>query len=485
MAQGTHVGSPTMADDDNDAAWDSAEELETERADSSCLFCGEVRASPELVYEHCAHDHAFSIKAMAERFRMNCFGYIKMVNYVRLHKASPDSLMAADPRCPPWVDEQYLVPVMADDLLLTYDVEEPWSPAAEPRDEVSELRERLCQAELAIEHMRKAAQSWLEPSEPVVGRDDEPYFESYGHHGIHLEMLSDRPRMDAYRRAIELNADTCIRGRTVLDVGCGTGILSMLCARAGARIVLGVDRSDIVYQAMDIVRENGLSEKVSLVRGTAEEMDLPDRVDVLVSEWMGYFLLFEGMLESVLKARDRLLRPGGLMLPSRCQIFLAALNDSELHQRMVGFWDNVEGFRMSCMRREVLAEAHIVTATAANVCSTRPALLLNLDLTTCCMEDSDFRTDFELELVPGTQQVTALVGYFDCTFELPVPVVLSTAIDAEPTHWKQTLFLLEEPYVPAQGVTTMQGCLECRRQGKRELQVTITIGGRQQQYALR
>ncbi|XP_077564886.1 uncharacterized protein LOC144180417 [Haemaphysalis longicornis] len=326
--------------------------------------------------------------------------------------------------------------------------------------------------------LRKAAQFWL------LSADDVSYFESYDDHTTHLKMLSDRPRMDSYRRAIELNADACIRGCTVLDVGCGTGILSMLCARAGARFVTGVDRSNIVFQAMDIVRENGLSDKVSVVWGTAEELELPDRVDVLVSEWMGHFLLSEGMLESVIDARDRLLKPGGLMLPSRCHLYLAALNDPELHQEMVGFWGNVEGFRMSCMRKEMLAEAHVLTVTAAKVCSTRPALLLNLDLNMCRMEDTDFATDFELELLPGTQRVTALVGYFDCIFELPVPVVLSTAVDAEPTHWQHTVFLLEEPHVPAPGETTIRGRLECRREGKRGVKVTITIGPRKQQYAV-
>ncbi|KAH9368499.1 hypothetical protein HPB48_020786 [Haemaphysalis longicornis] len=71
-----------------------------------------------------------------------------------------------------------------------------------------------------------------------------------------------------------------------------------------------------------------------------EELELPDRVDVLVSEWMGHFLLSEGMLESVLDARDRLLKPGGLMLPSRCHLYLAALNDpGEL--RKVVIWARV------------------------------------------------------------------------------------------------------------------------------------------------
>ncbi|XP_065310570.1 protein arginine N-methyltransferase 3-like [Dermacentor albipictus] len=475
----------TMSDDENDAAWDSAEELETEREDSACLFCGEVRASPELVYEHCAHDHTFSINHVVERLQLDCFGYIKMVNYVRKHKTSPEALQTADPQCLPWEDDQYLVPVVQDDLLLTYDVEELLNASAKPEDECRQLRDRLSQAEQAIERMREVAESWLQSNEQAQPIEhDEPYFESYGHHGIHLEMLSDRPRMDSYRKAIELNADTCIRNCTVLDVGCGTGILSMLCARAGARRVVGIDQSGVVYNAMDIVRENGLSEQVTLVHGRVEELELPERVDVLVSEWMGYFLLFEGMLGSVLQARDRLLRPGGLMLPSRCQLFLVALSDTNIHRRMVSFWDDVEGFKMTCMRKEVLGEAHVMDAPASSVCSERPALLLNLDLNTCRMEDSDFASDFELDLQPGTQQVTALAGYFDCTFELPVPVVLSTAMEAESTHWKQTVFLLEEPLLLAEGEKTVRGRLACRRQDRRELLVTITLGSTQRQYML-
>ena len=66
-------------------------------------------------------------------------------------------------------------------------------------------------------------------------RIDKNYFDSYAGFGIHREMLSDRPRMVAYRSAIELNASDLARGKDVLDVGSGTGILSMIAARAGAR----------------------------------------------------------------------------------------------------------------------------------------------------------------------------------------------------------------------------------------------------------
>ena len=64
----------------------------------------------------------------------------------------------------------------------------------------------------------------------------------------------DRVRTESYRDAICRNSVPCIRGRSVLDLGCGTAILSMLCARAGAAEVVGVDQSEVIYHAMDIVR---------------------------------------------------------------------------------------------------------------------------------------------------------------------------------------------------------------------------------------
>ena len=95
-------------------------------------------------------------------------------------------------------------------------------------------------------------------------KEDASYFESYAHYSIHYEMLSDRVRTMSYRDAI-INNSVQLAGKKVLDIGCGTGILSMFAAQAGASKVVGVDCSDIIYQAMDIVRENGLSEKARVI----------------------------------------------------------------------------------------------------------------------------------------------------------------------------------------------------------------------------
>jgi protein arginine N-methyltransferase 3 len=83
--------------------------------------------------------------------------------------------------------------------------------------------------------------------------DDEAYFNSYAHFGIHHEMLSDKVRTETYRSAL-LNNSAQLQGKTVLDLGCGTGILAMFAAQAGAEKVFAVDQSDIIYHAMDIVR---------------------------------------------------------------------------------------------------------------------------------------------------------------------------------------------------------------------------------------
>ena len=136
---------------------------------------------------------------------------------------------------------------------------------------------------------------------------DGDYFDSYSHLGIHREMIGDEARTSAYLEAIEAHANE-LKGKVVLDVGCGTGILSMFAARAGARKVYAVDASGITRHTRRLVKENGYEDVVEVIRGRMEDIgydDITEPVDCVVSEWMGYALLFESMLPSVVDARDR------------------------------------------------------------------------------------------------------------------------------------------------------------------------------------
>lgn len=74
-------------------------------------------------------------------------------------------------------------------------------------------------------------------------------------------------------------------------------------------------------------RENKMEKAITFSKGKLEDLELPDKYDYIVSEWMGYFLLFEGMLDSVLYARDHHLAPGGLLMPNRCSLHLLGIED--------------------------------------------------------------------------------------------------------------------------------------------------------------
>ena len=118
-------------------------------------------------------------------------------------------------------------------------------------------------------------------------------------------------RTNSYRKAIENNPEV-FKDKIVLDIGCGTGILSIFAARAGAKHVYGIEFADIADYAKEIVKQNNLSDKVTIIKSKVEEVELPvPKVDIIISEWMGYFLLYESMLDTVLYARDKWLVKDG------------------------------------------------------------------------------------------------------------------------------------------------------------------------------
>lgn len=107
--------------------------------------------------------------------------------------------------------------------------------------------------------------------------------------------------------------------------------------KAGAKHVIGVDMSTIIDKAKEIVEVNGMSDKITLLQGKMEDVKLPfPEVDIIISEWMGYFLLYESMLDTVLWARDRYLKKGGLIFPDKATIFMAGIEDGEYKDEKIG-----------------------------------------------------------------------------------------------------------------------------------------------------
>merc|ERR1712012_896688 len=232
-------------------------------------------------------------------------------------------------------------------------------------------------------------------SEEMTSKDY--YFDSYAHFGIHEEMLKDEVRTLTYRNSMYHNKHS-FKDKIVLDVGCGTGILSMFAAKAGAKQVYGVDMSGIVEQARLIVKRNGFEDKVHLIRGKIEEIVLPvPKVDIIISEWMGYCLFYESMLDSVLFARDKWLADDGLMFPDRATLYVTAIEDRQYKDDKINWWDDVYGFDMSCIKKVALQEP-LVDVVDRNQVVTNSCQLKGIDIQTCTKDDIPFESPFNLQI---------------------------------------------------------------------------------------
>ena len=261
-----------------------------------------------------------------------------------------------------------------------------------------------------------------------------------------------QPRTEAYRQALESNP-SLIAGKTVVDVGCGTGILSMFAARGGAACVVGVEASGArAGIARANVSANALGERVRVVHARAEALtadDLPaGGADVLVSEWMGYALLFEAMLDAVLLVRDRFLRPGGAVLPDLLAVHAAGAGDAAAG---LDYWRDVYGFRMPAVAAKAADAAEreaLVRVVPADCLVTAPVVAQTLDLATMAPEDQDFTADLTLTAAEGKDAkiLSCIVLWFDARFSerfcRDAPVTLDTSPAATPTHWAQTVLKL-------------------------------------------
>ncbi|KAG5682665.1 hypothetical protein PVAND_012004 [Polypedilum vanderplanki] len=276
--------------------------------------------------------------------------------------------------------------------------------------------------------------------------DSDEYFKSYEDLDIHELMLKDKARNEAYKNAIFANKHL-FQDKIVLDVGAGTGILSIFAAQAGAKKVYAVEASKLFELAREIVKENGFEDVIEVLHCKIEDFTLPDdveKVDVIVSEFMGFYLLHESMLDSVILARERFLKPNGSMFPDRAIIYISPCRIPSLFED----WENVSGVKMTKfaeqLRKQRTTKPEIASIQSSDLLSDE-TIIAFLDLNDISTSDLD-RFDFNEVIVANKEgRVEGICIWFDVLFPSDNDeIVLSTHPQCESTHWKQTIVPIPE-----------------------------------------
>ncbi|XP_042483662.1 probable histone-arginine methyltransferase CARM1 isoform X2 [Macadamia integrifolia] len=300
---------------------------------------------------------------------------------------------------------------------------------------------------LAFEHWKKetvqvCAGGRLENGEVLTSRSKfdykieaasaKMYFHYYGQLLHQQNMLQDYVRTGTYYAAVIENRADFI-GRVVVDVGAGSGILSLFAAQAGAKHVYAVEASEMAEYARRLIAGNpSLGQRITVIKGKVEEVELPEKADILISEPMGTLLINERMLETYVIARDRFLLPNGKMFPTIGRIHMAPFSDEFLYVEIANkalFWQqqNYYGIDLTPLYGSAVQGYF-------------------------SQEEELYEIEIPLSFIASVgTRVHGLACWFDVLFDgSSVQRWLTTAPGAPTTHWYQLRCVLSQPiYVMA------------------------------------
>ena len=255
---------------------------------------------------------------------------------------------------------------------------------------------------------------------------------------FHRFLLTEtRARLPRFRQAI---ARTVKPGNTVLDLGTGSGILAFLACRAGARRVYAVDVDAAVELARLLAADNGFGDRIVFVAGPSRRVELPERVDVIVSDTFDTCGLQSGGLRSFIDARERLLKPGGALVPSSVELFVAPVELPDVYKREIDCWRRRRhGVDLSAVRTLAINNRHPVHVPPRSLLA-KPRSVARIDLR---LVDG--------VMLQGTVGLTArrpgtlhgLCAWFVAT--LAEGVKLGNRPGASTTNYRQAFFPLARP----------------------------------------
>lgn len=275
----------------------------------------------------------------------------------------------------------------------------------------------------------------------------------------HGSMIFDHLRNSAYEKAIQSKVTV---DSVVLDLGAGLGLHGLMAAKAGARKVYLVDPSPAIFAAEQVAKANGL-DNVVCIQSTAEDLQLDEKVDLIISVFTGNFLLTEDLLPSLFVARDTWLKKGGSLIPERGRMWVMPVTTANYYQENIGRWSDQSagsllehfGVNYSSIRR--YADNSLFYDNFTRLDWTALAdqkMLVEIDFHSADKAEC-FATVEAAVNEPGLLQ--GWLGWFDM---LLADTWLSTSPQIESLHWSQV-------FLPAPQQTTVEIgenlCLDIKR----------------------
>ncbi|KAK3035183.1 hypothetical protein RJ639_034571 [Escallonia herrerae] len=291
----------------------------------------------------------------------------------------------------------------------------------------------------------------------------EMYFHYYGQLLHQQNMLEDYVRTGTYYAAVTENQADFV-GRVVVDVGAGSGILSLFAAQAGAKHVYAVEASEMAAYASKLIAGNPLlSQRITVAKGKVEEVELPEKADILISEPMGTLLVNERMLESYVIARDRFLVPNGKMFPTLGRMHMAPFCDQNLYDEIANkalFWQQQAFYKVDLTPLHEPASQEYFSQPVVDAFDERLLVAQSIshmiDFKSVKEEDL-YEIDIPLRFIcTNGSQIHGLACWFDVLFNGSTTKRWLTTAPGEPTtHWYQVRCVLSQPLdiMPGQEIT--------------------------------